>query len=778
MTLIKRCILLLTAAVLAACNNVEITAPEHSSVHAEKPGDFRIVFSGNSAPDDLKIQLNNVDVTDQFVVSKAEAYAYGSDLEGTVFGGRNVLWVRAFNKTDRATFYYDNAGPVVHILEADHDSRTVTGYVSDDSLIESLVLDGVGVDLDLTNNFSVSYADQPFNTFTATDSLGRTSTSVFARDDNEFNGISARLNQGGFDFLTHALEQELNSMDLSDIVSGMEKVTLLNTLGLFNLDMTVTSLSFNDVGVDLTVLENERLDTDIQARDVVLGFRLSGTIGFILPYNSTGTMRFSSLQAGTDLLLDVRNSDLDIDLSNTSINHSFPSINFDNTSGILNILDALTSAIVGVLAPIFENVFISILEQVIVPVMSDFIKDIPITLEVVNPDNAEAVNIYALPTFLDSKNQGVSVDLGTRIWAPQPSQDIRRALGSLYVEGGTLTMGPVTPNGKDFHFGAAISANVINQALMATYEAGMLSTVISEEYYPQATASAISVYRSDDTDIQEADEIRMTLAPSSAPYVTLMPADGAAGALAWYDVTLTFELYKSRWGEFRTLFGTTFNLEIPFEVSSTEDGYLSIGLEQLPTLFIKDTDESGMIRLTPEFFNATLDYFMPLVMPEIAGHLKVVPLPRIYEHTLLMRDFWVGGENNNSLALAGDLIPVAVTAAAAAPSTDIARVDSEDVAVQVTGINSTGQTTSDVLLVNNGEVTIDVGGLNPDANLGDLEQRYRVDGGAWSIWKQRETITLKRLLAGDHSVEICSRSPLLKEEASCPVVNFTTTVSR
>jgi|GEM_PF-6523151 len=100
MTLIKRCILLLTAAVLAACNSVEITAPDDNSVHAEKPGDFRIVFSGNSAPDDLKIQLNNVDVTDQFVVNKAEAYAYGSDLGATVFGGRNVLWVRAFNKTD------------------------------------------------------------------------------------------------------------------------------------------------------------------------------------------------------------------------------------------------------------------------------------------------------------------------------------------------------------------------------------------------------------------------------------------------------------------------------------------------------------------------------------------------------------------------------------------------------------------------------------------------------------------------------------------------------
>ena len=165
-------------------------------------------------------------------------------------------------------------------------------------------------------------------------------------------------------------------------------------------------------------------------------------------------------------------------------------------------------------------------------------------------------------------------------------------------------------------------------------------------------------------------------------------------------------------------------------------------------------------------------------MPEIAGHLKVVPLPRIYNHTLLMREFWVAGDNNNSLALAGDLIPVSVTAAASAPTTDIRSVDSEDVAVQVTGVDSTGQTTSDVLLVNNGEVTIDLGGLNPNADLGNLEHRYRVDGGAWSIWKQREQITLRRLLAGDHSVEVCSRSPLLKQEVSCPVVNFTTTVSR
>jgi len=47
----------------------------------------------------------------------------------------------------------------------------------------------------------------------------------------------------------------------------------------------------------------------------------------------------------------------------------------------------------------------------------------------------------------------------------------------------------------------------------------------------------------------------------------------------------------------------------------------------------------------------------------------------------------------------------------------------------------------------------------------------------WSVWKRRSEIHLSRLLAGEHNVEICSRTPLLKRELSCPVVNFTTEVA-
>jgi hypothetical protein len=79
--------------------------------------------------------------------------------------------------------------------------------------------------------------------------------------------------------------------------------------------------------------------------------------------------------------------------------------------------------------------------------------------------------------------------------------------------------------------------------------------------------------------------------------------------------------------------------------------------------------------------------------------------------------------------------------------------------------------------VNNGEVIIDVDGINPNPERGLLEHRYRVDGGGWSVWKHRNTIRLNRLLAGDHTVEVCGRTVLLKREQSCPVVQFTTTVN-
>jgi len=781
MNILKQSLVILTAIVLAACKP-EIVSPADDGVHADTSFDVSIEFTGTAfvtsdlGPDDLLIELNSVDVTSAFTVNKEGATASAYELADYIFPGKNMLKVTGYRDTDQIVFYYDTEGPEIHILDTDHDSNTVSGYVFDRGGVEALWLDGVSVDLDENNAFSTSFYDEAFHTFEAEDSFGHTSSSQYARRDQEFAGITARLNQGGFDFLVNVLETELNGSDLSPYVAAMEPVRLLNTLGLFDMNIKFNSVSFSNVDVDLDVLDNERIDTDIQVKDAVLGFTLSGRIGFLLPYNSTGTIRFDNLTSGTDLLLDIRNSDLDLSLSNTTINHTLPRIDFVNTNGLLNIFDALTSAVVGILAPTLERVFIDVLEVIIVPVMSDFVKDIPITLDVTAPQSGETVTVRALPTFLDSADRGVSVDLSTHIWAPLPAANVPGAIGSLYQAGETPTMGAATPAGEAFHFGASVSANVVNQALLAAFEAGMNSVEMTRELNRNATPSGISVYRSPEDEIDEADEIRVRLEPASAPFVQFMPSAGVAGKLGWYDVSLAFDLYKPEWNEFRTVFGVTFNMTVPFDINSTEDGFLSIGVEQAPDIYVSSIDESGIIRLMPGFINSTIDYFMPWIMPEVAKSLKVVPLPRIYNHTLYMRDFWVAG--TNSLSLAGDLIPVSVTATATAPQTNVGDVNKQSVQV---GINTyddeTGEMVADVVSVSNGEVTIDVDGLNPNSDLGRLEYRYRVDGGSWSIWKKRDSIRIRHLLAGDHEVEICSRTPLLKREVSCPVVNFSTTVN-
>lgn len=778
-TTLKRIVLLIAVLGLAACKQASIVTPSKNFVSTEKPANFEISFTGG-IPTDLAIQLNTVDVTDQFTVEETGATASGASLEDNVFSGRNVLRLKANNVIKQVYFYYDTEGPAIHITDKDAEAMTVTGYISDPGGVESVTLDGTPVTLGEGNSFTTNYQDLPFNTFVAVDSFGQQSETQFARNDNKFVGISARLNQGGLDFLVSVLREELLELDFQAILDSIGAIELIGIsplgLDLFTLELTVSELSFDDIIINLDVQDNEYIDAYIYIENIVLGVDLDGVV-FLIPWDSGVDVQMDELHVNTDLLLDIVEADLDIDIAETAINHTRPNLDFERTP---QFLDEITSSIVGVIAPLLEGLVIDILEQIIIPIVSDFIKDIPITLQLITLDDGEELLIEALPYFLDSHDNGITVDLGTQIWAPNPPEGIPGALGSLYQEGDTPSLGAQTPSGADFDFGASISSNVVNQALLAAHEAGVTTMAISPGFYTHATPDGIEVYSDPAAnEIESADQIGMRIEPTAPPYVKFMPAreDGAAGMFGWYDVTLYFDLYKEAWGEYRTIFGVTFNLDVPFEVNATEDGYLAIGIEKLPTIHITATDSSGMILIPPSFINGTLDFFLPAVLPRLAQELKAVPLPRIYNHTLYMEEFWIAGSGQNNLSLAGSLIPISVTEAAEAPVTEVQNIVTQDATVTVEAVNSAGVVSSEAVSVNNAEVTIDIDGLNPNPDLGLLEYRYRVDGGGWSVWKRRDQIHLTRLLAGTHQVEICSRTVLLKREVSCPVVEFETTVA-
>ena len=240
----------------------------------------------------------------------------------------------------------------------------------------------------------------------------------------------------------------------------------------------------------------------------------------------------------------------------------------------------------------------------------------------------------------------------------------------------------------------------------------------------------------------------------------------------------TLDLYRESWGEYRTIFGATINVEVPFEINSTFGGYLALSIEQLPIIEVTQTDASGILPLPASFINSTVEYVIPMVLPLLANQLQVIPLPSIFDHTLFMEEFWVegGSDSNNTLALAGKLIPIALVQNAAAPTTNIDDVTYRQTTVEMESVTGGIVSTNSVTL-NNGAVNIRISGTNPNPEYGGLQYRFKIDGGGWSAWKERSSIDIDSFLAGDHSVRICSRSALMKEETDCPVVEFTTTVA-
>lgn len=768
---------------LAACEQANIVAPTDNYVATEKPATFEVAFVENTIPAPLKLQLNSTDVTDLFTVTDAGASADGTLLADYVYSGRNVFRVTAGAQMKQVVFYYDTTGPEIHILAADREAKTVTGYVKDPGGVQSVTLDGVAVTLNSDNSFFTSYTDQAFNVFEATDLFNQTSTTQFARDDNTFNGLSAYLSQGGLDFLTPILEQTLSGTDLAPILAMMGPVTItIPNMGMA-FDVEITDLYMENLDLGLNLQPSERLDVALYAENMVVGLRLSNFDYVLDPLGLLRGLEVGAVVNTTDdsngnnyldvltlLALSVNNGNIDLDTNDTNLDVSGLDIQLEATGIALfdNLASVIVDALLDVMLTLFTDLMTTLVDHIVMPLVSQFLSELSIGvhLEDINGNGAN-IDFNATPDYLNTTAVGLGVRLATNVWAPNPPANIPASLGSLYVAGEAPIMPTTTPDGSTFDFGIGLSANVLNQILVAAHDSGLTTISLSPGFYDADTLNSA---------ILDSDLVGVRIIPASAPYVTLGTAEGAAGTLHWYDLTVVLDLYREEWGEYRTLFGATINVEVPFEVNSTFGGYLALSIDQIPVIEVTQTDASGILPLSAGFITSTVEFVMPVVLPILANQLQVIPLPSVFDHTLFMEQFWVvGGAGNNTLALAGKLIPITLAQNAVAPTTSIDNVEYLQTTIEMESVTGSVVTT-DTVTLNNGAVNISISGINPNPEYGDLQFRFRVDGGGWGAWKERTQVQVDNLLAGDHSVEICARSGLMKEETNCPVVEFTTTV--
>ena len=785
LTTLTRILCLVAAIGLAACEQANIVAPADNSVSTTKPISFQVAFPDGQIPASLSMQLNSTNVTDLFTVTETGATADGTLLAEYVYSGRNVFRVTAGTQIKQSVFYYDTTGPAIHILAADREAGTVTGYVNDPGGIASVTLDGVALTLDANHGFTASYNDQAYNVFEAVDNFDQTSSTTFARNDNTFTGLSAYLSQNGLDFLTPILEETLSGSDMAPVLAALGPVTVtIPNLGM-SVDVEITDLYMENLDLGLNLQPSERLDVGLYAENLVVGLRLSN-IDYVLDFlgllsnlevgavvNTTDDFSGNNyLDVLTLLALSVNNGDIDLDTNNTDLNLSGLDIQLEATG--ISLFDSIASAIVDglldVMLALFNDLMTTLVDHLIMPLVSQFLSELSIGVSLEDIDgNGANIDFNATPDYLSTSATGLGIRLATNASAPTPPAHVPTSLGSLYVDGIAPIMPATTPDGSTFDFGVALSTNVLNQILVAAHDSGLTTLNLGPGFYEGSGTLSDAIL--------EGDLVGIRITPASAPYVTLGNADGAAGTLYWYDLTVALDLYRESWGEYRTIFGATINVEVPFEVNSSFGGYLALAIEQIPVIEVTATDSSGILPIPGSFITSTVENVMPLVLPLLANQLQVIPLPSIFDHTLFMEEFWVegGSGNNNTLALAGKLIPITLAQNATAPTTSVDNIEYLQTTVEVESV-SDGVVTTSIITLDNGALNISVSGTNPNPEYGNLQYKYRIDGGGWSAWKERSSVEVDNFLAGDHSVEICSRSGLMKEETDCPVVEFTTTV--
>lgn len=71
-----------------------------------------------------------------------------------------------------------------------------------------------------------------------------------------------------------------------------------------------------------------------------------------------------------------------------------------------------------------------------------------------------------------------------------------------------------------------------------------------------------------------------------------------------------------------------------------------------------------------------------------------------------------------------------------------------------------------------GSASIGLSGENPTPEKGPLEYRYRVNDGAWSLWKPRSSIDFYNMSLGLHNLEVCARTAMLVEAKDCQTVKL------
>lgn len=770
--------------VLAGCvAEVQIVSPANDTVSNEAP-EFRLRFR-DDVPETFTATLNGTEIpSSSFTIEDKDAFVQ-IDMN-QLQAGDNV-----FSITDPSnvstTFHLDAVGPVIHVLGAQgNDPKNVTGYLADRGGAASLTINGADIALNEDGSFAADVADATIFDLVATDVYGFASTESFIKLGETFDpAIAARINQQGLnDSLPNAILQIVESLDFNTFITNpvsesCSGAVIADACGNFNInDITLTpgttvsiqALSGNKLRIAIGL---SRLDLDTTAttfarcKSFLCGG--SGTVFGTLNFSGVTTVRNTDIAGDFVITVDNGNVsvaieggslDVDLPLNGLSVDIDFGAVeDVPFVGSLLNtVVNGIINGLLGVISSIVVNIVDGFLAGPISSLINGLVSDIlPDSISVPVADTN--LNLGFSPEGFSTSNGGFDLILANNVTIDAVDPEVLPPLGSAYAPGSAPNPYPTTtPNGTGVDLTATVSVNLINQILTEAYKGGLLNITLDES--TGLTIGSLTSIDDFPIDLVGVTDFNIKLSGVVPPAVSVLPqAQSADGVIfvSLLDLSISVNADFGDDNGMQEILATTIDLRAPFDIGVSADSTLTIGIEGTPEVDVNSfrfqlgglvLNEGGDGVVTN-----LVNTLVPQVLPEVLGSIGGIPVPSIAGFTLQLAGIWNPNANNEAfIALGGNLVSAEAAAAAVAPTV------SADVAAKAFSLFST-ETQADKR-----SATISVGGDNPTDE--PLEYRYRVNGGHWTVWKQRDNIELSYLPAGDNVVEVCSRTHLLKEDCT------------
>lgn len=283
---------LLAVTILTGCGTGEfvIELPEKNQEYLDTlPDTLRISYI-NSPPN--VVMLNGVDITSHFQDEGGYFIAQGTDVDGFLNQGSNIISVEPGKFGPRHTFFMDTEGPKISISEVESNGTTIIkGTLSDPSGISDLTINGVAVPIDNDDSFAGEVASNTMYHLVAFDLDGRQSESFYSdRNSVIDDAIKIRIDESAIHDMLPVAQAAIADMDINSLLQQSGNSTLFSeqvgiylpkvvlvpkicspkicTFGICTPQICTPEVSAGPVNIDLLSLKASLVDVDVEEINV------------------------------------------------------------------------------------------------------------------------------------------------------------------------------------------------------------------------------------------------------------------------------------------------------------------------------------------------------------------------------------------------------------------------------------------------------------------------------------------------------------------------------